>query len=245
MHSHAIRGTARVALVSAVAAAAAAATLLLTGTPAHAAGLRPTHVKIDGTAQAGTTSTIAFRAPNESADGAATTSLTIDVPADALITSVSPLYKAGWDVKVVSSDLNPPVTNGNIQLKSDITEIVWTATGGGIPPQTYDTFTVRIGIPDAGMLAFPAHQGYSDGTVVDWDEPTNADGTEPAHPAPTIDVAPAVATPGGLPTTTAEEVGSSAAGPALGIGIAALVIAAAGLVIAILSLLRRRRGATV
>lgn len=231
MHSHAIRGTARVALVSAV-AAAAAATLLLIGTPAHAAGLRPTHVKIDGTAQAGTTSTIAFRAPNESDDGAAVTSLTIDVPADALITSVSPLYKDGWDVKIVSSDLNPPVTHGNIQLKSDITEIVWTATGGGIPPQTYDTFTVRIGIPDAGTLALPAHQGYSDGTVVDWDEPTNADGTEPAHPAPTIDVASAVDSTG-APIDAATDTASPGRSGSDGLGIAGLIVGALGLVVAI------------
>jgi hypothetical protein len=41
-------------------------------------------------------------------------------------------------------------------------------------------------------MVFTATQTYSDGTVVEWDQPTPASGEEPEHPAPTLTIGPAV-----------------------------------------------------
>jgi len=262
------RGT-RLVAMAAAAIGASAAGLLLTGAPADAAGPLPAHaplpahVKIDGSATAGTTSTIALRVPTES-DTASTVSLKVDVPADALITSVTPQSKPGWDVEIVRTDLNPPVTHGDVQVKSDVTGIIWTATAGGIPPGQFDTFTVRIGVPDAGTLTLPAHQGYSDGTTVDWADAVGADGAEPAHPAPAIEVAAAggagdgagdsgSGTPGAGSGTAGDSEGGStsdlggdttnnqAADPALAIGLVGLAVGALGLVVAVVALVLTRR----
>ncbi len=238
MHTHSsprsAPGTRAVALAAAALATVAAA-LLLSGTPAHAATPLPEHVKIDGGATAGTSSAITFRVPTES-DTASTISLKVVLPADEPITSVSPEFKPGWDVQVVKSDLNPPVTQGNVQIKSYVSAVIWTANDGGIPPEQYDTFTVQVAIPDAGTLSIPAYQGYSDGTNVAWADPANADGSEPAHPAPTVAVAPAAG-------DTTGAVAAPAADPSLGISVAALIVGALGLVAAVIAIVLRRRRA--
>jgi len=226
MHTHSSRG-ARLTAVGAAALAAAAAAFLLSGGPAHAAAPLPAHVHVSGEATAGTTATLTFTVPTESAT-ASTISLEVDLPADTPLTSVKALAKPGWTVDVVKSELDPPVIVGDLAIKSYVSAVKWTATGSGIEPGEYDTFTIQAGAIPSGVdsLTLPAIQGYDDGTTVSWSDPANADGSEPAHPAPVIAVTGAA--DGGMD-------------PALGIGIAALIVAALALVAGVVGLVRRRR----
>jgi len=228
MHTHSShsRGT-RLLAVGAGALAATAAAFLLTGGPAHATAPLPAHVHVSGQATAGTSATLTFTVPTESTT-ASTISLEVDLPADTPLTSVKALAKPGWSVDIVKSELDKPVMVGDLAIKSYVSAVKWTATDGGIAPGEYDTFTIQAGAIPSGVdaLTLPAIQGYDDGTTVSWSDPANADGSEPAHPAPVIAVTSA--TDGGMD-------------PALGIGIAALIVAAIALVAAILGLLRRRR----
>jgi hypothetical protein len=41
---------------------------------------------------------------------------------------------------------------------------------------------------DVDSLAFPTVQGYSSGEEVAWIDPIGDDGTEPEHPAPTLEL---------------------------------------------------------
>ena len=71
----------------------------------------------------------------------------------------------------VKGELEPPVTVGDIAIKSYVSAVRWTATGEGIGPGEFDTFVIRAGaMPEVESLALPVTQGYSDGTIVDWSE---------------------------------------------------------------------------
>jgi hypothetical protein len=55
-------------------------------------------------------------------------------------------------------------------------------------------FEISAGpLPKADSMQFKTLQTYSDGTVVRWIDPENADGSEPEHPTPTLKLTPAVA----------------------------------------------------
>ncbi len=219
----------RRAVHGAIAASTAIAALILIAGPASAVP-RAAHVHVDGSAPAGGTAVLTFRVPTESAT-ASTVALRVTLPSATPFTSVTALSKPGWTSRIVTSPLVPPVLQGSVTLASYVSEVDWTATGPGIPPGEYDEFTIRAGAaPASGELSFPAAQTYGDGTVVAWDEPTNADGSEPEHPAPTIEIAP-VATPAG------------AASPADPVAIAGLVVAIAAFLLGGAALFRRRRTA--
>ena len=66
---------------------------------------------------------------------------------------------------------------------------MWTAEPGAeIVDGQFQEFEVSAGpLPDAGTrLVLPAHQTYTDGTVVDWVDVAEEGGEEPAHPAPEL-----------------------------------------------------------
>ena len=66
---------------------------------------------------------------------------------------------------------------------------MWTAAPGTeIVDGQFQEFEVSAGpLPDAGThLVLPAHQTYTDGTVVDWVDVAEEGGEEPAHPAPEL-----------------------------------------------------------
>lgn len=162
-------------------AALAAALVLL---PAGAASA---HVRVlpEATAAGGWT-VLTFRVPNESAT-AATTSVTVDLPTDTPLTSVATRPLPGWTATVEEGDLPEPVDVGGATLTRAPVRVVWTADGAGIRDGEFQELELSVGpLPEAGTrLVLPAHQGYSDGTVVDWDEVAD-DGTEPEHPAPEL-----------------------------------------------------------
>lgn len=218
------------------------------------------HVRIDpDTAAPGGYSYVSFRVPTESAT-ASTVGLTIQLPTATPFTSVSYQAVPGWTAAVTTGTLPKPVKIGGTSVTTAPTAVTFTATDGGIPPGQFGVFTLSLGVvPNTGKVLLPTTQSYSDGTVVKWDEPTPAGGTEPEHPAPTlyIDDAPPA---GGSAAVTASPApapvavsGSSSSGSASGasgvqtaalvVGLAGLVLGAAGLITAVIALTRLpRRG---
>jgi len=227
------------------AAALAAGAALAVAAPLAASA----HVRIDpSTAAAGGYSYVNFRVPTESAT-ASTIGLTIQLPTDTPFTSVSYEATPGWTVKVNDGTLPKPVTIDGSTIKTAPTSVTFTATNGGIAPGQFGIFTLSLGkVPDTGKVLLPATQTYSDGSVVKWDQPTPASGEEPEHPAPTLyinDAPPA----GGSAAVTASPAPDAAAeasddsginAAALTVGFVGVGLGAAGLIVAMVALTRKR-----
>ena len=68
-----------------------------------------------------------------------------------------------------------------------VSAVTWTAAPGtGISPDQFALFRISVKLPDGRRVSFPATQTYSDGTVVQWDQPPLPDGGEPEYPAPVL-----------------------------------------------------------
>jgi uncharacterized protein YcnI len=150
------------------------------------AGPAAAHVEIEpGSAPKGSTTSFSFRVPNEK-DNASTVGLEVTFPADHPIPSVSVLVKSGWTFTVEKTPLPKPIKTEFGEVTEAVSKITW--TGGQIPPDGYDLFTVRGGpLPkNVNQLEFKALQTYSDGEAVQWIEPTVKGGAEPEHPAPVL-----------------------------------------------------------
>jgi uncharacterized protein len=134
---------------------------------------------------AGGFSKITFRVPNEE-DSADTTELSVQLPTDHPIASVSVKPKQGWTYQVTTTPLNPPVQTDDGEITQAVSTITW--TGGAIKPGEFDEFEISGGPLPTGVdsLVFKALQTYSDGTVVRWIDEATEGGAEPEHPAPTI-----------------------------------------------------------
>ncbi|HEY4421297.1 MAG TPA: YcnI family protein [Pseudonocardia sp.] len=213
------------------------------------------HVKVSGTdaVQAGS-GVLTFRVPTESAT-ASTTALLITFPANTPFTSVDTQPKAGWTATVEKKPLADPVPGEDgSTITQYVSQVDFAATGpaSAIPPGQFDMFNLSVGpFPKASSVSFGALQTYSDGTTVNWDEQSGDGTTEPAHPAPVLQLSPggsgtsaagAQSMAGMSGTTGMTGQGSSSGSSWTGIaglvlGIVALVIGAAALVLA----LTRRR----
>jgi hypothetical protein len=97
---------------------------------------------------------------------------------------------------------------------------------------------------DRDSVTFPATQTYDNGDVVAWDQPTPADGSEPQHPAPTVQLTPASGDGhgghggGDAPQAAAADSGDTAA---RWLGGAGLVVGALGLGLGGGAVLRSRK----
>lgn len=233
--------------------AAASTALLLLGAPLAASA----HIHVDpDQATPGSYTTLTFRVPTESAT-AGTVKLVVDLPTKTPFTSVSYLPLAGWTTTVDTEKLAQPVKTDDGTITEAPIRVTWTAAGGvQIAPGQFQQFTVSAGaVPDTGSVLLPTHQYYSDGTVVNWDQPTPASGAEPEHPAPTLYItqpAPAAgsATPlvaSAAPRPQAADGGTTAAIVSLAVGVGGLGLGAIALVVAVFALTRsgRRREGTV
>jgi periplasmic copper chaperone A len=147
-----------------------------------------------GTATQGGYSVVTFRVPNED-DAAGTVALTVTLPADHPISSVRTTAMAGWTAATTTVALNPPVQDDGRTITKTVGSVTWTAAAGTkIPPGQYLDFPVSLGpLPDVPEISFAAKQTYDNGTVVDWNQPPNPDGSEPEHPAPSVTLTPAAA----------------------------------------------------
>ena len=171
-----------------VAGTAAAATALVVGTalPAFA------HVTVSSPdATPGGLGVVVFRVPTESAT-ASTTRLTVNLPAATPFAVVSSKPLPGWTVSTTDRRLAKAIEDDDgFNITKAVATVTWTARPGqGLAPGQFEEFALSVGpFPGkAGKLSLPVIQTYSDGTVVQWDEPTPASGKEPEHPAPTLDL---------------------------------------------------------
>jgi uncharacterized protein YcnI len=199
------------------------------------------HVKVDGQdATRGGYGVLTFRVPTESAT-ASTTELTVTLPSDHPIASVSVQPVAGWTATVTTATLAKPITTDDGQVTTYASRVDWKAdAAAAIKPGQFQEFAIAAGpLPDVASLALPATQRYSDGTVVEWNQLATGS-AEPEHPAPVLTITPAEA----ATTTTAAAEPAAADGSAtaaLAVAIAAAVAALAALVVAIIGLLRGAR----
>jgi uncharacterized protein YcnI len=190
-------------------AGAALATALVLGSAAAASA----HVHVDpATTDAGAYAVLTVRVPNESPT-AATTQVAVDLPTDHPLTYVGLEPVPGWTGVVEEGDLPEPVEVDGATITRAPVRVVWTADGSGIGDGQFQRFTVSAGpLPEAGTeVVLPAHQTYSDGSVVDWDQ-VSEDGTEPELPAPVFTTTEAAAEAGS--STTASGGRTDAALPA-------------------------------
>jgi len=233
------------------AAALGAAALLALAAPLAASA----HVRVDpGQADAGSYATLTFKVPNESAT-AGTVQLVVDLPTDTPFTSVSYEPIPGWTTEVATTTLPSPVEVAGATITEAPTSVTWTADPGTqVAPGQFERFVISAGaVPDTGSVLLPAHQHYSDGTVVDWSEETPASGEEPEHPAPVLYVndAPPADSHGGshdgsadaaAVSTSSDDDATGTVGLALGIG--GLALGAVALVLSVVALTRRPRATT-
>lgn len=196
-----------------------------------AAGTASAHVTANspGAAQGGYT-VITFLVPNESPT-ATTTGLTVTLPpraaGDTTLSSVRTTPMPGWTATVVKD----PATSAP-------TSATWTAAPGtSIGENQFGQFQLSVGkLPTTATLSLPAAQNYSDGSVVKWDEPAKADGSEPDHPTPTVRLAAAGDTDGQATGATVTVQAASTTPSATGTDNTARWLGGAGLVLGALGL---------
>jgi uncharacterized protein YcnI len=232
------------------ASAAAATAVLVVAAPLAASA----HVHIDpNQAPAGTYTTLTFTVPTESAT-AGTVKLVVDLPTKTPFSSVTYQPMPGWTTSVVTEKLASPVKTDDGTVTEAPIRITWTADPGvQVGPGAFEDFVVQAGpVPDTGSLVLPVTQTYSDGTVVNWNQPTPASGQEPEHPAPTlyINAAPPAdpETVHTLVTSTPAPVTSSSTNEAdtvaIALGIAGLALGAVALVVSVIAMTRGPRAAS-
>lgn len=239
-HMVALRPRCRVTARFGTVVAAAALTVVGIASAADA------HVRVssEGTAVQGGDTVLVFTVPTE--ENANTVKLSVTIPPDAPIPSVNTMAIPGWTVATTTRTLSSPIDTDDGPVSQAVSTITWTAVaGGGIPPNGFEEFKVSAGpLPKVATMAFPAIQTYSNGDVVRWIEPTPANGDEPDHPVPVLDLtsaSSAAATTGAPAASVASAATAHDDGTARGLGIAGIVVGALGLLTAAAALGLRRR----
>jgi periplasmic copper chaperone A len=131
---------------------------------------------------------LGFAVPNEATNGSSTVKVEIILPTSKPMTGIHADAMAGWTSSVETTKLAKPITTDDGQISEVASTVTWTATGPGILPDEYATFSMLAGtLPsNASSLTFKAIQTYSDGTVVSWIEPIVKGTPAPEHPTPVI-----------------------------------------------------------
>lgn len=211
---------------------AAAAIVFVPAAAAHVT-VNPNEVPADSFSR------FAIRVPNErpSAD---TVKVTLELPKGLFFVSFQP--KPGWRRTVTMEKLDPPAEVFGEKVTERVATVTW--EGGSIAPGEFDEFGMSAKVPDSPgtKLVFPSLQTYSNGEVVRWIGPPDAD-----EPAPRVTLgakeaeegaaAAAAETTAAAAAEEADDGGNGRANLALGFSIAGLVAGLAGLGAA---LLRRR-----
>ena len=191
-------------------------------------------------AAAGDFTVLAVRVPNER-DDSATTKVAVQFPPGFVFASYQPV--AGWSVDVSMEKLAKPIESHGEEIAEQVSQMTWTAdsAAAGIQPGQFVDFPISVQIPGAAgdSLTFKALQTYDDGEVVRW---IGAPDSE--EPAPQVAV-----TKGGeghgAAASPAHSEGSDddSEGASKGLGIAALIVGALGLLAGGAALVRSRRTA--
>jgi uncharacterized protein YcnI len=192
--------------------------------------LAAAHVTINpGEWEAGGFARFAVRVPNERPN-ADSTEITVQFPESVISASFQPV--PGWERTVEMVALDEPIEE---EGEEPITERIGTVTwsGGTIAPGEFQEFGVSFQVPGDAVgqdLVFPSIQTYSNGEIVRWIGPPDAD-----TPAPIVAVLPpteeeqeAAGTP-----TAEEEAAPAASGSEedddSGLATVALILGIAGL----------------
>src|SRR5262249_20897166 len=149
------------------------------------AGPASAHVTANpSAAEQGSYTKISFRVPNEQ-DSAQTTQVEVDLPLDHPIAAVAVRPVPGWTIQVTKGKLPKPIVSDDGEVTEAVTKIVWSK--GTIDPGQFQEFEVSMGPlpPDVSRISFPAIQTYSNGQIVNWNQPIGPGGKEPDYPAPT------------------------------------------------------------
>jgi periplasmic copper chaperone A len=168
----------------------------------------------------------------------------------------------GWSTKVIEAKLAAPVEEDGEKIDTEVSQIVWTWTGplGKVNNGQFVDLPLSLAIPHdvAGKaLEFRTVQTYSNGQVVHWISPS----LTAEHPSPRINVTAkggvvqevageeAGPTAGqtaasSAPAATSASNGAAASNSASkGLGIAALILGALGLIAGLAALVTSRRKA--
>lgn len=160
------------------------------------------------------------RVPNET-DDAVTTKVDVQLPPG--FAEASYESTPGWTVKVEHRKLDKPIQTDDGPVTQEVARITWTAASkaDGIQPGQFRDFPLSVQIPDrTGSLTFKALQTYSDGKVVRWIGPPNAD-----EPAPVVKVAKAAAVAATAKASSGDDSDSSKTLAIIALALAAVSLA--------------------
>lgn len=98
-------------------------------------------------------------------EGAATTGLRLEIPAG--VTTAKPQAKPGWTITTESVPLDKPYVNGRGKTVSDrVSAVTW--SGGTLPDDEFDDFTVMLTMPDGAQPVYFAAVQTCGATQVEW-----------------------------------------------------------------------------
>jgi periplasmic copper chaperone A len=200
---------------------AVAAALVFTSAAAAHVTINPNEWEAGGFAR------FAVRVPNER-DNADTIEVTVRFPQSIISASFQPM--PGWERTIEMEPLDQPIEEEGEQITEHIASVTW--SGGQIAPGEFEEFGVSFRVPETPGedLVLPSLQTYSNGEVVRWIGPPDAE-----SPAPIVTVTEPAEEEGGQPavspqppaasggTASGEDEGTS------GLAIVALIVAIAAL----------------
>jgi uncharacterized protein YcnI len=217
------------------------------------------HISIHpNTVPAGAFATLDVRVPGEQENAHVTK---VDLLFPPGFNGVAYANVPGWSTHVVNQKVSPPIQTDEGPVSEEVSQITWTWSGplGMVENNQFIQFPLSVAIPDnltGQALQFKTVQSYSNGQVVHWID----SGLDAEHPAPRINI---TAKGGVIEDVAGKEAGpeagqsASVAGAASsnvpanagdaaskGLGVAALILGALGLLAALGALLMARRART-
>jgi uncharacterized protein YcnI len=234
------------------------ALLLVTGTLSAPASAQA-HISLHpNTIPAGAFATLDVRVPGEQ-EGAYVRKVDVLFPQG--FTGVDYENVPGWSAKIIETKLGTPIKEDGETIDTEVSQIVWTWTGplGKVNNGQFIDFPLSLAIPGnaAGKaLEFRTVQTYSNGQIVHWISPS----LTAEHPAPRINVTAkggviediagdeagpeagqTAASPSASTPAPAAAKSTSGGGASKGLGIAALILGALGLLAGLGALATTRR----
>jgi uncharacterized protein YcnI len=184
-------------------------------------GVASAHVTVhpDRLPRGATDVELTFRCPNERSD-TSSVKLQVFLPLTTPLLGVLTDPAPGWTASTTTVTLAHPVRTDDGTITSAVSEVTWTASGGGIPPGEYGDFTIAVGtMPDVtGPIVFKALQTYGSGEVVRWIQVADSLDENPTTPAPVLTLFASSSTSG-----TSSDVAEELAVAALAVAVVALV----------------------
>jgi periplasmic copper chaperone A len=237
------------------------AVLVLTAGTLIAPASAQAHISLHpNTIPAGAFATLDVRVPGEQ-EGAYIKKVDVLFPQG--FTGVDYENVAGWSTKVIETKLATPIKEDGETIDTEVSQIVWTWAGplGKVNNGQFIQFPLSLAIPDNATgkaLEFRTVQTYSNGQVVHWISPS----LSAERPSPRLNVTakggviqdvagdeagPEAGQTAGIPSTSAPvsaAAASTSSGASKGLGIAALILGALGLLAGLTALAIARRGSS-